>query len=140
MESENLKKLKELTPKLKMTNPGCDFIEYQSEEDGTFIGFGLHKEPAIAVQRVFMSKGTKVPEHQHKEHEYCLVYKGKLKVKREFKNPARMEGKHSYEKEGILCVGDGIYFTPNEKHGGEALEDTWVLSTTIPAAGVYPDA
>ena len=84
VESENLKKLKELTPKLHelilpiSDNPGEHIIEYKCAE-GTAIAFGLYKEEDVGVQRVFMSKGTKFPEHNHEEHEYILVYKGKVK-------------------------------------------------------------
>lgn len=143
MKSETLKKLEEITPCLDdiTYNDGDkDFIEYNVGDSGTAIGFGVWKQPEIAVQRVFMSKGTIFPKHNHPEHEYVLVYKGSFKVHRCEKSPARMSGKHSTDKTGILGVGDGIYFAPNEEHWGEILEDTWILSTTIPAGEGYPDA
>jgi quercetin dioxygenase-like cupin family protein len=84
MQSDNLKKLRALTPRLKEfiiqkpTNPGTNFIEYSPDNGGTFLGFGLFKEDAVAVQRTFMSKGTKVPEHNHKESEFVIVYRGSV--------------------------------------------------------------
>ena len=145
MESENLKKLKILTPTLDslvikpVINQGTNIIEYECVDGGTAFGIGLHKEPAVAVQRVFMSKGTKFPVHSHNEHEYVLVYKGRVKVIRDGNTPAKMEKGHSTDKEGILGVGDGVYFSPGEKHSGVILEDTWMISTTIPAGEGYPD-
>ena len=138
-ESKHLKILEEIIPTLAIDESHNNEITYSTENGGTFIGFGLHKEEAVAVQRVFMSKGTRIPEHQHSENEYVLVYKGKLKVTREGDSPARMGGKHTKEKTGILGVGDGIYFQPGEKHGGMMLEDTWIICTTIPASKEYPD-
>ena len=138
-ESPHIKILEEIIPTLAIEEKYNNEIEYCTDNGGTFIGFGLHKEKAVAVQRVFMSKGTEIPEHQHPEHEYCLVYKGSFKIKRGEASPARMGGEHTYEKEGILGVGDGVYFQPEEPHSGEMLEDTWIISTTIPASMEYPD-
>ncbi len=143
MGSENLRRLKELTPRLGMTNPGSDYIEYNTEDNGEFIGFGLFKIPTIAVQRVFMSKGTKIPEHAHPEREYCIVYKGKFELYNPPSFGCLIDGESTRDTgkdKKIFGPGDGAYFQPNELHGGTMLEDTWIISITIPASEVYPDA
>ena len=58
----NLKDFKEQTDKILKLNDMVlkktkDFIEYDVPK-GTAIGFSLYNIPLIAVQRVFMSKGT----------------------------------------------------------------------------------
>lgn len=131
MESENLKKLKELTPRLGQltlghNNPGKNFIEYDVE-NGTCIGFGLHNEDAVAVQRTFMSKGTSFPEHSHEEWELFLVYHGHTKVK--YNNT-----------EVDLKKTEYLEFKPNEPHSAYACEDTWFIAVSIPSGEGFAHA
>jgi len=144
----DLTKLENQTKKLKslgdmILKEHSDFIEYDPENSGTFIGFGLHKEPAVAVQRVFMSKGTNIVKHCHTEDEYVTVYRGKLTLNREGEHPAIVDGNlvTTSNRDIIIGVNGAIHFHSNEWHEGVALEDTWVISITIPAdIKGYPDA
>lgn len=136
MLSDNLRKLKEITPKLSKfiiskpnhdsSNPG-NFIEYSPNDGGTFLGFGLFKNTNIAVQRVFMSKGTKIPEHNHKEWECCITYSGNYIL-------------HYKEEDREMPPKSIAIFEPDKPHSGIMLEDTWIIAITIPASGDYPNA
>ncbi len=118
-----------------------DFVEYAPKNGGTFIGFGLHREKSVAVQRVFMSKGTKIERHSHPEQEYVIVYKGKVSITREHQQSVLIDGKvQKASPNMILGPADGIHFFANEWHEGEVIEDCWVISMTIPAGEGYPDA
>ena len=48
---------------------------------GNCIGWGLLKIPEIAVQKSFLSGGTKFKAHKHMQVEYLIVYKGELTIK-----------------------------------------------------------
>jgi len=143
----NLKRLIDKTREIELqvdSKHNRDHLfEYTTVDSGTFIGFGLHKEPVVAVQRVFMSKGTKIPEHNHPEKEYCIVYVGAFEL---YKQPSfgfLKDGKSTRDMKKpnrVVGVGDGVYFPPNEPHGGIMLEDTWIIGITIPASEEYPDA
>lgn len=131
----DLDKLRELTASLPPLLPdliGRDedrYIEYTPAGGGTFIGFGLFKpgNALVAVQRVFMSAGTVVPSHMHKEVELGLVYRGKLEID--------VDGKKS-----TIGVGDYVYLKPHEPHSAVAVEDTWMIFTTVPAGEGYPNS
>ena len=98
-------------------------VKYDIE--GTALGFALKKSDGIAIQVVFMSKGTTFPEHQHAEPEWVLVYQGAFQLK---------------DKEGtIIGVGDCVKFSPEDPHSGTALEDCWFVAITIPEGEGYPD-
>ncbi len=128
----NIQKLQQLTDELPSLSKFIkaeheEYIEYKSEGDGTFMGFGLYTNSDVSVQRVFLSKGTIVSEHTHKEREWGMVYKGKVLV--------RYRGEeHEYD------VGSCLFCEVGESHSGIALEDTWVMFVTIPAGEGYPDA
>ena len=126
--SDNIDKLRQLTEKLiplstKSVRKG--FKEY-NVNDGTSLGFALYKDPEIAVQRIFISAGSKPLPHNHKEKEYITVYRGKLRV--------TIDG-----KDRICKVGDSVYFNPMQMHHESILEDTWLLCVTIPACEEYPE-
>lgn len=143
--NENLIKLRELTPNLgsivSETNLEKRETIYNTKDGGTFIGFGLHHEGSMAVQRVFMSKGTRVPEHHHEEQEYCIVYKGLMRLDMSGWHAITSRLPQSGEDVGdqILRPGDAVYFPPNVPHTGTMLEDTWILSISIPSAEGYPE-
>lgn len=127
--NNNLAYLRELTEQLPdlsamIKEGGGKVIEY--DVVGTCIGFCLHKEAGVAVQRVFMSKGTTFNEHVHDESEVMTVYKGKLVFDC---------------KKGFVEVeaGQSISFVPGEYHSAEAAQDTWLIATTVPADPGYPD-
>lgn len=101
-------------------------VEYAAE-GGTLIGFGLYKNGEVAVRRTFMSKNASLEGHKHKEHEYLIVYSGKLAVRR---------GDKAYS----VGPGQSIHFPPETPHSCLAILDTWAIGVTVPAAEGYPDA
>jgi len=130
----SIEKLRELTDKLPslgdlVIDSNQSITTYttdKSEGSGTCLGVCLHHEPNIAVQRVFMSKNSRFPQHYHKEWEYGVVYKGKIKT--------IVDG-----KEKILSVGDCMSFTPDQPHSVITIEDSWMIFVTVPAGEGYPD-
>lgn len=138
----DLSKVKETYQHLDdiVTSTNNSMTHYATTNDyGTFIGFGLYNDGDVAVQRVFMSRGTEVPEHAHEEDEYVIIYKGT------FEFAAKNGGATCKGKYGklvgdtiVLKEKDHIYIPSNVLHGGKMLEDTWIISVTIPAAAGYP--
>jgi len=131
-QTEKLDKLDDIV--LKRHN---SFIEYNVPQ-GTAIGFGLYSMPEIAVQRVFMSKGTYFPSHTHDERAYIIVYSGKLQMFKE--DDDEKSCFLCASDEHILIDGEAAFINPGCKHHGEALEDTWALIVTIPKGEGFPDA
>jgi len=120
--------LVELTAKLKGT-PTQRVVEYPTE-GGTVIGIGLMNDRYGAVQKVLMSKGAKMPCHQHPlSREWLIVLSGRVKI-------CRIEG--GEVKERVLTRGEYAFLNSGEGHGTEALEDTWVLGIAIPPDEGYP--
>jgi len=101
------------------------WVEYKVES-GTCFGFGLFKQDEVAVQRVFLSKGTIFPEHMHSCWEYLIVYKGNLQHC--IGNDAKNLGPTNY-----------VTISPGMTHAGKAKEDTWLIAITIPAGKGYPN-
>lgn len=132
---KELNKLKELThnlpavPTLKemIHNPGNirSYIEYEVEE-GTAIGFGLLNQKEIAVQKLFLSKGTIFPTHYHlEEHEFIVVFQGSLEIEESgFKH--------------VLKEKDCVKLEAGKNHKGLALEDCWIIVISIPSIEGYP--
>ena len=131
----NLDKLKELTnnlpavPKLhdlvKSADPSVHSIIY-NVEDGTSFGLGLLSRPQVAVQEVFISKGTSFPLHVHdKEKEILIVYKGEMFVK-------------INDEERLLKEGDFVEICCGNAHSTKALKDTWVIAVAIPRIDGFP--
>ena len=129
MPSKHIDKLEELTPKLSKfcSHTNGDMIQYEIER-GTSFGFKLLSEKSISAARVFTSKGSRYPKHNHKQREYMLVYKGKIIVHL---------GDSGEEK--ILNVGDCIYIPPDTPHYVDFPEDSWVLAVTIPKGDGFPE-
>lgn len=132
MSNNYLQKLRELTdnlpffPSLVMAESN-NRIDYDVE-NGISFSFGLMNNEKIAVADTFMREGTVFPEHLHNEREFLIVYEGALSVKR-----------NGDDVTYIISNGESIYFEENELHIVTALEDTWVVSITIPAAEGYPN-
>lgn len=121
-----LERLRELTarlPDLTVLSGGA--IEY-GIQGGTAYGTGLYNVKDVAVQKLFMEKGTTFPEHAHDEFEFCVIYKGRLSV----------------EKEGEKCelgIADFMAFDPGVVHSATALEDTSLILITVPSGKGYPN-
>jgi quercetin dioxygenase-like cupin family protein len=102
-------------------------IEYECE-DGVCIGIGLFKSKDVAIQRTFLSKGAVFPEHKHvNEVEFLLIYTGALEV--------RKLGKLDH-----ISTVECVKFKKSEMHSLMALENTWMISITIPGSDDYPNA
>lgn len=136
MESENLKKLKKITPRLNELvldrgNPK-GFIEYKVN-NGTCLGFPLYKIDDISIQRAFLTKDTKFPIHVHdNEVEILVIYKGKGLAK-------IYDDNGGIKEERTIGIGDLIRIPKEVNHSWEMLEDTWVIGITIPASEDYPN-
>lgn len=126
--SENIKKLREITPLMDFSNlisvNTTPFVKLNMIEGESFM-IGLHKEKDVAVAREFAAAGTKFPEHFHEELEYIIVYKGKVEIS--------LNGDKS-----ILNKGDFIRFVEGRSHSAYFIEDTWFLAITIPASKDWP--
>ena len=121
------KELKDLSYlRLDKTTPGD--ISYLDESGKEVCkGYYLYKEGYVAVQQAFIKKGNILPNHSHKEKEYLIVYKGKIKVT------------INNQEQKTYNTGDCVYFQPHTLHCVEGLEDTWMIGITVPASEVYPN-
>ena len=126
---DSLQKLRQLTEELPapllntMSNPGPGYMEY--DVDGTCIGFGLHNQQEVAVQRAFVSGGTTFPKHEHDTHEFLIVYQGHLIF-------------HLHDEEYPVGVAGSIHIEPHTPHSVVATEDSWLIGITVPAEEGYP--
>lgn len=129
VESNTLRRLKELTTRLPDHPMRADYAEYvrYDVEDGVSYGFPIIKNQHVAAIRVFMSMGSTFPAHSHPVNEYGIIYKGSLEL--------TLKGKTLKKK-----AGDILYFKANVEHGGKMIEDTEILFITVPADPDYPDA
>jgi quercetin dioxygenase-like cupin family protein len=128
--SENLKKLEELTLKLPSLvahhTTNVDMVTYLSRDGGSAcLGFRLWSEPGVAVQRSFLPRGCVLDDHHHDEKEILVVYSGRMNVV--FK-----------DRTVSLSASDVLEIPPLSTHRAEAVEDTWCIGITIPAAEGYP--
>ena len=101
------------------------YVEY-SVEKGRAFGLMLLDKESVSVMRLYMSKGTIFPETSNSSSETVIVFRGSVK--------ARIDGKDRC----ILNQGDSISFKPDQRHGGEALEDTWLIAVSVPRIEGYP--
>ena len=130
MESENIKKLESLVPKLSdMVLNVCDrnhHVEY-NVENGFCIGFPLLNNDKIAIQRAFISKGTYFGEHKHEDSvEIFVIFKGEFKL---------LVG----DNEEILEIGDCARVEKNTLHDGYAIDNTEMICITVPSEEGYPN-
>lgn len=130
-ESPHLRRMRELSPMLDIADIVTRNVEGITEyatERGTSHAIGLFKDPKskVAVARSFISSGGIIPGHAHEEKEIFIVYSGKVCI-------TDLEGDH------LLGVGDVHCIPPNTAHRREALEDSWLITITIPASDSYPE-
>jgi len=133
---DNLDKLKALTnelpgvPKLDDLVSNRDLANHSiiyDVEEGTSFGFGLLNRPEVAVQELFVSKGTLFPDHIHElEQEWGIIYKGKMLV--------FVDG-----KDIVVGPGECIHFERGVVHGSKAIEDCWMIAIAIPKITGYPE-
>ena len=94
-------------------------------EDGECFGVRIFASEEMRVARWFGTAGAKLDCHAHSSHEHAVVVSGKLKL---------VSGDVTH----ILTPGLGVYSPPGEPHSCEFLENSWVLSVTIPPDPAYP--
>jgi quercetin dioxygenase-like cupin family protein len=128
----DLGKLKALTNELQILTREGSKIEYRTKDDiGKCSGKALYKINEVAVQLGEIAKGTYVENHVHKnEFESIQFFKGKARM------AIRENGKCESK---IFEAPAFVWLTPGIAHDFEALEDTSVISTTIPASEEYPN-
>jgi quercetin dioxygenase-like cupin family protein len=133
--SENLRLLREITPRLPPLNysdlvqqreVGCDLLQ---AEKGTLLVWGIWKQKDIAICRAFASAGTVMTRHTHsQEREWIMVTEGKVEVV--FDDGSSQEaGKYS-----------SVVIEPGIPHTVHYAGDTWTYAVTMPADPGFPDA
>ncbi len=124
--NDYIEKLEVLTPNLEefVERRNGAVIDYKTIQ-GTTIGIGLFKDPMVAVQRVFVSKGTIFPEHTHEQWELAICYMGSMDF---------------ITDKGVFPVkkGEFVEFPPGTPHSVKVHEDSWLICLTIPAEPNYP--
>jgi len=130
----SLDQLKLLTPLLPEIPNLVDLISIPDTiinyniPNGTSLGFKLLFEDKVAVQKHFLSLGSKFPTHLHENSIECLiVYEGKLKVTIDNEEIVK-----------VLTPGESINIPKNSTHKVQALEDTWLIGVIIPKEDGYP--
>ena len=133
MEPSNgsLQKLKELTEGLKplkefVKGKGKGYVELIAG-NGTAFGWNLlHEDNTISVDKWFGSRRGEIPEHQHSEKEWLIVYKGEAIL-------------YINEKKITLKPQDSYYIPPKTLHRGLFKKDTFFITITIPAGKGFPE-
>lgn len=129
MRAHELKRLRELTELLPPPTVGTEFregsgfVEYHI--DGTCFGFALFYRPEVAVQRSFISAGSRFLDHVHETHEFLLVYQGQIVV-------------YIEDEEYEVGIAGVMHIEPDTPHSVVATEDTWLIGITVPAEEGYP--
>jgi quercetin dioxygenase-like cupin family protein len=117
--TENLPILARLDDFVVFSNDG--YVEF-GVEGGRMFGTVLVSRDSVTVMKIFIAKGTTIPQHNNFEgKETLVVFRGKLKVYYPNK-----------EIDTILEPGDSITFEKELERGGLALEDTWLIFTAVP--------
>ena len=134
--SNYLDKLKELTEDLPAIPKLSDLVDVDNSakhstiykvDKGTSFGISLLSRAEVAVQELFVSKGTTFPEHVHEdEMEWGIIYKGEMLV--------NIDG-----KEESFKAGDCIAFNKGSIHSSLAIEDSWLIAIAIPKIDGYPE-
>lgn len=126
--SSNIKKLKEITPKLEDLSHQVHrgIVNYEAKK-GLVYGVGLLKEDVVAVQKVFFSEGAVLQEHHHDVQEYLVLFSGKAEITCCCKTEDMREGK---------C----FHIKPGRVHTVTAEKETWMLAVSMPSDKGFPDA
>lgn len=122
---EQLEKITKELPSIDyVLNKNLTVVEYPTE-NGTCYGFPLYRSSAVSIQRIFFSKGTNFPEHNHSDStEHYIVYRGSL----EYHN-------HTEQYKIVISAGDCVATSSKQNHSLTALEDSEIVVVKVP-----PDA
>lgn len=124
---EIIEELGKLTKILPATPTLSDLVGYTDNDginyrvkNGEARANCLISSESICVQKLFLKKGTVFTFHTH-EHstEYVILYKGKIKL-------TRKDGFDLLINSGFAIIEMGVI------HGGEAIEDSLLITTTVP--------
>ena len=104
-------------------------ITYNTSGTGSCFGTCIYNDGDVAIQRLFMEKGTIFSYHSHPCCiEWLVIKSGKLQI--------YYEDGHSIIIDPLIT--NYIVFAKECGHKIVALEDTWMLGITIPAGKGYP--
>ena len=124
----NLQRLRELTEQMDHSH----FIP--DHQDGNVFNYNFNGEvstealahsPEMAMAKLTMAKGTVFPQHTHTMLEIFIIITGKVEF-------------YMCDETWNVSAGQPLYTLPNVPHGGKALEDTVMLTITVPADPSYP--
>jgi quercetin dioxygenase-like cupin family protein len=78
----------------------------------------------VMMCHFILKKGSKIPLHQHDQHQIGYIIKGKVKF-------------FNDEGESIAKEGESYLFNSNEKHGAIAIEESEVIDVFNPSRTDY---
>ena len=129
---DSLEKLKEITNNLPRVVSFDDFVNFVDDEyieynveHGRCFGLVLLSKKSVAVTRIFLEKDTIFPLNSAGVVTGLTVFRGKLDV--------HITGR---EKE-VLSEGDSMSVPKEDEFGAIAVEDTWVITISVPRRGDY---
>lgn len=126
---KNIDKLRELTEALPFYTRkeiGDQYSRYEFEEGAGFSWYLYRSGNDLGVHRWFFPKGCKLAEHVHNCKELIVIFEGAVM----FTNADKTEV--------LLKKGDHISTNAGEKHSVVILEDTKVITITIPPESSFP--
>jgi quercetin dioxygenase-like cupin family protein len=157
--SEDLKALRELTPRLKIPYPPVSgqgsLREIVVEEGSCFCTPfpDLAAEPGASCAKFFNSKG-KFPLHNHEQREWLIIFEGSmvayldrekelaiLKARREAldRRIEQIEAENGQMTGIELKSGQSIVIEPGVEHYSIFPEDCRTLAVTVPATKDWPE-
>jgi quercetin dioxygenase-like cupin family protein len=95
-------------------------------KDGSIDMSGLLNKEGISVADCFAVKGTKSPEHTHKEFEILIVYSGKMTF-------------YLKDKKMVICPAQSISIPSEVPHYAFFDEDTHFIAITVPESEFFPE-
>ena len=98
--------------------------DYKSDI-GTCAGIGLLHSGQVAVQKAYMTPGSKLKPHQDKEIEIIILYEGDLSIT----TPDHVH---------YLVIGRPLTIEPNTPHIAETVGGAKLIAVTIPPSPGYP--
>jgi quercetin dioxygenase-like cupin family protein len=116
-------RLRDLTLSDLVVKEEGSHVEYYAGATGD----ALYKDKDVAIQMIYMAKGSQFPDHTHREEkEWLIIIKGSAKI--------WIDG-----IEHEVKARDHIVIEPGQDHSGYADEDLWHLAISIPADDGYPN-
>jgi quercetin dioxygenase-like cupin family protein len=95
--------------------------EMRTKDDRPGMKAAIVHGVGLSLTRWEMQKGADLPDHSHPHAQITLVVSGSIRFRPDSEEPY------------TAVAGDYLIFEPNERHGGEALEDTVAVDAFSPA-------